>query len=284
MDHILQRLEVHLETSPTLSIPMTVLLKELVSHVLQEKDGIKSTLLWFVQQTILQKLSQRLQNNGSAGDLSEYMLLIQKLVKLGIASLDSEDSSDFLQNLFQEVIFSNTKSVLGAPDGELQNYLCFQFFKVMDTFLSTEWLHPDQNVPNIALEIIKSFQEHALPLLTFIQECDLCKEKSFTGKEKQQRNMPTCNERHFSSGLLRCVVVVFLKACALSLQKGYMDKEYWWFVQPFLQVFQLTPKQPKDDSSVQQWFVTHFADQDNQWISSLLSLLVIHKHVKKKYV
>ena len=278
MENILQSIEIHLRASKISCTWFIELLKDLVSHALQGQNEIGSTLSWFEQHCILQKLSYGLKTGAASLEHLEHLLLLQKLTKLGMACLNSDGDSVFLNTLFCQVLFPNFQILLSCKSGERHSAICLQMFKIMDTFLSTEWLHPDQEPPLVAMEILEVFHSQALDILDLIQSCSLLIDISFTGKQKKARNVID-DEFHLSSSMLRCIIVVFLKSCALSFQKGQGS---WNFLLPFLQVFETTSLQPIDDSSVRKWCISHFADQDNHWISSLLSLLLIYQHIQKR--
>ncbi|RUS68764.1 hypothetical protein EGW08_023472, partial [Elysia chlorotica] len=275
---ILQSIETNLLSSKTFCIWDIELLKDLVSHAVQEKRELGSTLYWFEQNRIFQKLSYGLKSNLSSFEVMEHVLLLQKLVKLGIACLNADGETLFLKTLFCKVLFPNVQFLLNFASEYEHDILCLQIFKVIDTLFVTDWLHPDQTPPQVVLEILDAFNSQASDLLDFIKSYNLHIDTSLIGKRKKEGKNVVSKEFNFNSNILRCIIVIFLKSSALSFQRG---QGLWNVVLPFLQVFELTSHQPTDDSTLQKWFIRYFADQDNHWIASLFSLLLIYKHVKK---
>lgn len=272
---ILQCLDVDILASNIHQIWAIELLIDLVEHAQQKKSETELILSWFECHCVVQKIFTMVET----AEVLEHLILLQKLVKLAAVELSSNKKDTniiYLKNIFCEVLFPHVNHMLRASEINKQN--SFHFLKVVDNILVTEWLYSDQSVPNGVLDILKVFNLHFTELFNSLQHCDLLSDTNFIGGKKKQNN-PSNNDCHVSSSLLKKITLVFLKSSALSSQA---TQNVWKSLLPFLQVFDWAIGNAKTGNSVQKWFIAHFADQDNHWITSILSLLVIYKQLKKR--
>lgn len=210
----------------------------------------------------------------------EYLSLLCKVIKYVTCyykKLDTEDMS-FIVAVVEKMVLPFGDYFFTIPRADKGHLICLEYVKVINSLLDIKFLENKSTFHEKIFQLSKHLRTKIHSYLEMAEKCGLLCNINFIGPKV---NLQCTNNTNSVSSLKRQIILLVLKIIAFTLKgKGNFPSDIEHDLESFWNEISSSVGKSKRHYS-KDWLPEIFADQDDQWITALICLLIIYKDLKK---
>lgn len=266
-------------------VPLLEILRDMMSRNKCINRNISSTTFLFFKEMKLHKFvgarfSEDRKSFVDTTGFLEYLSLLCKVIKYVTCyykKLDTEDMS-FIVAVVEKMVLPFGDYFFTIPRADKGHLICLEYVKVINSLLDIKFLENKSTFHEKIFQLSKHLRTKIHSYLEMAEKCGLLCNINFIGPKV---NLQCTSNTNSVSSLKRQIILLVLKIIAFTLKgKGNFPSDIEHDLESFWNEISSSVGKSKRHYS-KDWLPEIFADQDDQWITALICLLIIYKELKK---